>query len=80
VVLGHDFEPGFRIKLHIKDLDNTLDTGHGVEAPLPLTAAVREMMTVLAGRGFGGEDHSSLLRVYETLAQITLSSGAATHE
>lgn len=75
MMLDHDFKPGFRIKLHIKDLNNTLETGHGVDAPLPLTAAVREMMTVLEGQGFSGEDHSSLLRVYETLAQITLSSG-----
>jgi len=53
-----------------------LDTGHGVDAPLPLTSLVREMMSVLAGDGFASEDHSSLVKVYEKLAGIELRPGA----
>jgi 2-hydroxy-3-oxopropionate reductase len=39
MMLAHDFKPGFRINLHIKDLLNALDTSHEVGAPLLLTAA-----------------------------------------
>ena len=39
-----NFKPGFKIDLHIKDLNNALETGHSVGAPLPLTAVVMEML------------------------------------
>jgi 2-hydroxy-3-oxopropionate reductase len=51
MMLDHNFKPGFRINLHIKDLLNALDTSHDVAAPLPLTAAVLEMMTALKAAG-----------------------------
>jgi 2-hydroxy-3-oxopropionate reductase len=72
MMLDHNFQPGFRINLHIKDLLNALQTSHGVGAPLPLTAAVLEMMTALKAAGHDGEDHSGLVRHYETLAQTSL--------
>ncbi|MFT0848645.1 2-hydroxy-3-oxopropionate reductase [Actinomycetaceae bacterium L2_0104] len=75
MMLARNFDPGFRINLHIKDLGNVLDTGHGVNAPLPLTSLVREMMSVLDGDGHAGEDHASLVRVYEKLANIELTPG-----
>ena len=73
MMLARNFNPGFRINLHIKDLGNVLDTGHGVNAPLPLTSLVREMMSVLDGDGHAAEDHSSLVKVYEKLANIELA-------
>ena len=75
MMLARNFNPGFRINLHIKDLGNVLDTGHGVNAPLPLTSLVREMMSVLDGDGHAAEDHSSLVKVYEKLANIELAPG-----
>jgi 2-hydroxy-3-oxopropionate reductase len=68
MMLAHNFSPGFRIDLHVKDLLNALDTSHDVGVPLPLTAAVLEMMTALKAAGHGRDDHSGLLRHYETLA------------
>ena len=68
IMLDGNFEPGFRIALHIKDLANALDVGHDVGAPLPLTASVMEMMQWLRANGFDREDHSSLVRYYENLA------------
>ena len=50
MMLDHDFKPGFRINLHLKDLLNALETSHGVGAPLPLTAAVLEMMCCAQSR------------------------------
>lgn len=67
-MLTSDYAPGFRIDLHIKDLDNALETGHGSGAALPLTAAVREMMTAISAAGHEHDDHASLATYYETLA------------
>jgi 2-hydroxy-3-oxopropionate reductase len=78
MMLDHNFKPGFRINLHIKDLLNALDTSHGVRAPLPLTAAVLEIMTALAAAGHDGEDHSGLVQHYESLAQTSLLGEEAT--
>lgn len=64
MMLEGNFEPGFRIDLHIKDLANALDTGHAVGSPLPLTAAVMEMMQTLKSDGKGGCDHSALAEYY----------------
>ena len=75
MMLDHNFKPGFRINLHIKDLVNALDTSHGVGAPLPLTAAVLEMMTALRAAGHDREDHSGLVQYYESLAQTSLLAG-----
>ena len=75
MMLARNFKPGFRINLHIKDLNNVMDTGHGVNSALPLTAQVREMMSVLEGDDHAGEDHSSLVRFYEKLANIELHPG-----
>ena len=68
MVMDRNFKPGFRIDLHIKDLGNVLDTAHVVRAPLPLTAAVMEMMQAIKLDGCGTEDHSSLVKYYEKLA------------
>jgi 2-hydroxy-3-oxopropionate reductase len=68
MMLDHNFTPGFRIDLHIKDLTNALDTSHDVGAPLPLTAAVLEMLTGLKAGGHEKEDHSGLIQHYEALA------------
>lgn len=67
-MLEGDFAPGFRIDLHIKDLDNALGTGHGCGAALPLTAAVREMMTAISAAGHERDDHASLATYHEALA------------
>jgi 2-hydroxy-3-oxopropionate reductase len=70
LVMDRKFEPGFRINLHIKDLNNVLETSHEVGVPLPLTAAVMEMMQALKVDGMGNDDHGSLIRYYEKLAQV----------
>ena len=68
MMLEGNFKPGFKIDLHIKDLQNALDTGHNVGAPLPLTAQVMEMMQMLHADGFGTDDHSALAKFYAKLA------------
>lgn len=68
MMMDGNFKPGFKIDLHIKDLANALDTGHGVGSPLPLTALAREMMETLHADGFGSDDHSALARYYAKLS------------
>ena len=75
MMLGGDFRPGFRVDLHVKDLDNVLATGHGVHAPLPLTAAVREMLSSLGADGHGSDDHSALVTYFEKLGNTRLTDG-----
>ena len=67
MILEHNFKPGFRIDLHIKDLDNAIETGHGVGAPMPLTVQVQEMLEQLHFDGCGSDDHSAIVKYYEKL-------------
>jgi len=70
MVMDRNFNPGFRINLHIKDLGNVLETSHEVGVPLPITAQVMEIMQGLKTDGFGDSDHSHLVHFYEKLANI----------
>lgn len=66
-ITGGDFSPGFKIDLHIKDLNNAIETGHSVGAPLPFTAQVMEILQHLAAKGCGQDDHSAIAKYYEEL-------------
>ncbi|MGB8992855.1 MAG: 2-hydroxy-3-oxopropionate reductase [Desulfobaccales bacterium] len=70
LVMDRKFNPGFRINLHIKDLQNVLDTSHELGVPLPLTAAVMEIMQALKVDGKGDNDHGGLIQYYEKGANI----------
>ncbi len=59
--LDHDFAPGFKIKLHRKDLGIILATAREYGVALPVTALVNEMFTTLVNEGRQEEDHSALL-------------------
>ena len=72
MVMERNFKPGFRIDLHIKDLQNALDTSHDVGASLPLTAAIMEIMQALRTEGMGDLDHSAIARYYEKLAKVEI--------
>ena len=66
MMLNHQFDPGFRIELHIKDLNNAIETAHTVGSPVPLSAQVMEMFQVLKQKGQAAKDHSALMD-YELL-------------
>jgi 2-hydroxy-3-oxopropionate reductase len=70
MMLGRNFKPGFRINLHIKDLNNVLETAGGIGAPTPLTGEAMKMMLSLRDEGMGDNDHSALVRYYEKLAGV----------
>lgn len=72
MMLSGNYKPGFKIDLHIKDLNNAIETGHTVGSPLPLTTAVMEMMINLRADGLGQEDHSAISKYYEKLTGDTI--------
>ena len=76
MMLDRDFRPGFRIELHAKDLANALDAAEEVDAPLPLTRSVLEMMRSLQESGHGAEDHSGLVQFYENQAHTRVERSA----
>jgi 2-hydroxy-3-oxopropionate reductase len=73
LVLDREFEPGFRIELHIKDLGNVLETSHELGVSLPLTASVMEIMQALKADGKGNLDHSALVQYYEKVNKVKVS-------
>ena len=70
LMLDRKFDPGFRINFHIKDLANVLETSHEIGVPLPLSAAVMEILQALKVDGMGNDDHGAIVRFYEKLAQV----------
>lgn len=74
MIMERNFKPGFKIDLHIKDLNNALDTGHEIGVPLPLTANVMEMLQKLHADGHGQEDHSAIAKYYEKIADVCVES------
>lgn len=72
MILEHNYKPGFRIELHIKDLTNALNAAHAVTSPVPLTAQVMEMMEALKADGFEKDDHSALAKYYEKLTNVKI--------
>jgi 2-hydroxy-3-oxopropionate reductase len=69
-----DFEPGFRLRLHYKDLNIVRQTGKDYQVPLPVTAVVHELFATAIAQGRGELDHSGLLTVIEDLAAIQARS------
>lgn len=70
MMLERNFVPGFRIELHIKDLQNALDTSHSVGSSLPLTAGIMEIMQSLSTHGSGTDDHSAIVKYYEMINDV----------
>ncbi|MCI5725592.1 2-hydroxy-3-oxopropionate reductase [Fusobacterium sp.] len=72
MMINRNFEPGFRIELHIKDLQNALDTSHAINVSLPLTSQVMEMMQALKIDGRETKDHSAILNYYEKINNVVV--------
>jgi len=68
------YEPGFRIKLHVKDLTNALETSRELHNAMPLSAQVMEMMQILMADGHSEIDHGGLALFYEKMNKISLKS------
>jgi 2-hydroxy-3-oxopropionate reductase len=73
--IAHDFEPGFRVELHHKDLGIALAAGREYGVSLPVTAIVDQMLESLKTKGRGDRDHSAILTLVEDEAQHEIGNG-----
>ena len=67
-MIGRKFEPGFRIRLHQKDLNLALQAGRDLGVALPNTASTQQLFSACVAAGGGDWDHSGLVRALETMA------------
>lgn len=73
MMMDRNFAPGFRIELHIKDMSNVLETSRQVGVPLPLASQAMEIMQAIKQDGCDVEDHSSIVKFYEKIANTEVS-------
>ena len=69
MVVSRNFKPGFRIRLHQKDLRNALLAGESLKVSLPITSLVQQMLVALINDGKGELDHSGIVQFVEQLAK-----------
>jgi 2-hydroxy-3-oxopropionate reductase len=71
-MLERNFNPGFRIRLHEKDMKIALATGSEYGVPLMVSGVVAQMMTAMKGMALADLDHSALVKLIEELAKTEL--------
>ena len=71
-MLERNFRPGFRIRLHEKDMKIALAAGSEYGVPLMVTSQVAQIMTAMKSMGNGELDHSGIVKFVEALAKIEL--------
>ncbi len=74
-MVNGDFDPGFRIRLHYKDLNIIQKTSNDFGVPLPVTSEVFELFKTAMVKGRGELDHSGLLTVVEDMSNIQARTG-----
>ena len=71
-MIKRTFNPGFRVRLHQKDLNIALQSARSMGLSLPNTATAQELFNSLAAQGGSELDHSSIVTVLEKLANHTI--------
>ena len=71
-MIDRKFEPGFRVRLHQKDLNLALSTARAAGLFLPNTAMAQELFNALAADGGIDLDHSAMVQVLEKMANHKL--------
>jgi 2-hydroxy-3-oxopropionate reductase len=72
MVIARNFKPGFRIRLHQKDLRNALLAAEAMKVPLPLTSMVQQELMSLMNSGKGDCDHAAIVTFVEDLAGVEI--------
>lgn len=73
-MIKRTFDPGFRIRLHQKDLGLALAGARAMGLALPQTAGAAQLMQVCAAHGLADRDHSALVRALELMAGHDVAS------
>jgi 2-hydroxy-3-oxopropionate reductase len=74
-MIKRTFNPGFRIKLHQKDLGLALQGARELGVALPQTANAAQLMQACAAHGLGELDHSALVQALEIMAEHPVAKG-----
>jgi 2-hydroxy-3-oxopropionate reductase len=74
-MIKRTFNPGFRIKLHQKDLNLALQGARALGVALPNTASTAQLMQACAANGLADSDHSALVRALELMAAHRVADG-----
>jgi 2-hydroxy-3-oxopropionate reductase len=77
MVISRNFKPGFRIRLHQKDLRNALLAAESLKVSLPLTSMVQQFLVALMNGGSGDLDHSAIVTLLEDMAQCKVERKAS---
>ncbi len=75
-MIERNFEPGFRIALHQKDLNLALSGARELGIALPNTATCQELFNSCAAHGGAAWDHSAMVRALEMMAAHTVADAA----
>jgi 2-hydroxy-3-oxopropionate reductase len=75
-MIKRNFEPGFRIELHQKDLNLALSTARQIGLSLPNTATCQELFNSCAAQDGEKWDHSAMVRALETMAHFEIGDKA----
>lgn len=76
-MIARSFAPGFRIRLHQKDLALALASARDLGVALPNTATAQELMNSCSARGLKDADHSALVQALEAMADHALPGQAS---
>ena len=76
MVISRNFQPGFRIALHQKDLRNALLAAESMKVSLPLTSTVQNVLMALMNDGKGALDHSAIVTLTEKMAGVEIKKAA----
>jgi 2-hydroxy-3-oxopropionate reductase len=71
-MIKHTFNPGFRIRLHQKDLNLALESARSLGLSLPNTSLAQELFNAVAAQGGSDLDHSAMVLALEKLANHTI--------
>ncbi len=71
-MIKRNFDPGFRIELHQKDLNLALSTARQIGLSLPNTATCQELFNSCAAHGGKKWDHSAMVRALESMAHFEI--------
>jgi 2-hydroxy-3-oxopropionate reductase len=69
MVIARNFKPGFRIRLHQKDLRNALAAAESMKVSLPFTSMAQQVLMALMNAGRGDQDHSAITTFIEDMAK-----------
>jgi 2-hydroxy-3-oxopropionate reductase len=77
MVVNRNFKPGFRIRLHQKDLRNALLAAESLKVALPMTSLVQQTLISLMNSGRGDLDHSAIVTFLEDMGDVQVKKPAA---